>query len=141
MGTVNDYFLGTVTQLIERAKHLNGRIPTARELQSPHAQTLVQAWRHAVTTLIERQSVTLEAPEMHLTDNQGDRLRKLQWAVDDLDTIERLGMAALQRWTADDERLTRLVHAIACEINYPLTPPVVSSLSHDYFQIYPPLNL
>ncbi|MCI0611811.1 hypothetical protein L0244_02365 [bacterium] len=52
-----------------------------------------------------------------------------------------MGIAALERRNKTDEILNQLIDHIRKEISYPLLPPVVSSLSQQYFHIYPQLNL
>jgi len=69
------------------------------------------------------------------------RLRQFKRAVADMDFIETLGLSALMRTNDTDLWLNRLMEAIRQEISYPLIPPVVTSLSQEYFHIYPRLNL
>ncbi len=62
-------------------------------------------------------------------------------AVADLDLVETVGFAAIERANKEDLRLNALMDRIRLEIAYPLLPPVVTSLSRAYFGIFPSLNL
>ena len=70
-----------------------------------------------------------------------ERLRSFRRAVADMDFIETLGLSALERANETDSKLNKLMEAIRHEIAYPLLPPVITSLSQEYFHIYPQLNL
>ncbi len=135
---MDDYFTGTVLQLLARADHLNTRIPRdlAREFH-----TLVTACQAEVSRINANLRFLVEEPAMKLPVNQPERLRMLRRAVADLDLVETVGFAAIERNNKEDLRLNTLLDRIRLEIGYPLLPPVVTSLSRAYFGIFPSLNL
>jgi hypothetical protein len=135
---MNDYFTGTVLQLLARAGHLNTRVPRdlAREFH-----TLVAACQAEVSRVSGNLRFLVDEPAMRLPANQPERLRMLRRAVADLDLVETVGFAALERAHKEDLRLNTLMDRIRLEIAYPILPPVVTSLSRAYFGIFPSLNL
>jgi hypothetical protein len=135
---MNDYFTGAVTQLLARASHLNTRVPRdlAREFH-----TLVTACQAEVARITANLRLLLDDPTMRLPAIQPERLRMFRRAVKDLDLVETVGFAAIERANREDLRLNALMDRIRLEIRYPLLPPVVTSLSRAYFGIYPTLNL
>ncbi|MBA4191806.1 MAG: hypothetical protein C0467_27825 [Planctomycetaceae bacterium] len=135
---MNDYFTGAVLQLLARAGHLNTRVPRdlAREFH-----TLVAACQAEVSRISGNLRFLIDEPAMRLPANQPERLRMLRRAVADLDLVETVGFAAIERAHREDLRLNTLMDRIRLEIAYPLLPPVVTSLSRAYFGIFPSLNL
>ena len=135
---MDDYFTGAVLQLLARAGHLNTRVPRdlAREFH-----TLVIACQAEVSRISGNLRFLLDEPAMRLPANQPERLRMLRRAVADLDLVETVGFAAIERRHDEDLRLNTLMDRIRLEIGYPLLPPVVTSLSRAYFGIFPSLNL
>ncbi|MEQ1763512.1 MAG: hypothetical protein ABL984_10250 [Pyrinomonadaceae bacterium] len=70
-------------------------------------------------------------------ENRTERIRAFQRIVRDIEYVETVGLAALERSNKVDERLARLVEAIRREINYPLQlPPAVTAISRDYFYVH-----
>jgi hypothetical protein len=135
---MDDYFVGALLQLLERAKHLNTRVP--RELEREF-HSLVTTCQAEVTRIINTVKFLLKEPALRLPANQPERLRMFRRAVADLDVVETVGFAAIERANKEDIRLNKLMDRIRLEINYPLLPPVVTSLSQAYFRIFPSLNL
>lgn len=135
---MDDYFTGAVTQLLVRASHLNTRVPRdlAREFH-----TLVTACQGEVARVSANLRYLLDEPAMRLPAIQPERLRMFRRAVADLDLVETVGFAAIERANQEDLRLNGLMDRIRLEVRYPLLPPVVTSLSRAYFGIYPTLNL
>lgn len=134
---IDAYIVGVTTQLERRVRELKLQIP--RELPRDY-DTLAQKCRDrlsAVTTQLK----SLRNPEFARPENQPERIRRLKRAVSDLDILETAGIAALSRARADDHQLNILLERIAREIRYPLVTPVVTTLSQQYFHIYPDLNL
>lgn len=125
------YLDGAEADLLKRGQSLLRKIPAhlSREFY-----LLTQKCRDELTkeldTLRSLKALPIE-----------DRLRKFQRVVAQIDLLEGYGFAALNRANADDQHLNKLIDKIVHEINYPLLPPVVTSLSRDYFFIFPPLNL
>ena len=56
------------------------------------------------------------------TKNQPERLRRFRRAVKDLSLLETTCVAALERYTADDEFLSQMITQVTREIAYPLLP-------------------
>jgi hypothetical protein len=135
---LNDYFTGSVGQLIERARLLRAKVP--RDLPRDY-DTLAQACRERLKNLLERLRSLLEDPRFLQPHYQPERLRLFKRVVGDLDIIETVGIAALDRAKEDDHRLNALLERIAKEIRYPLVTPVVTTLSQQYFCIVTDLNL
>lgn len=130
---MNDYFDGAVNQLVKRGKLLLSKVP--RNLPREF-HLLEQRCRDRIQqVLIDLR----ENPEIQLP---AVRLRALRRAVHELDYLEAIGIAALNRADLEEDVwLNELILRITQEIAYPLLPPVVTSLSHSYFHIYTDLNL
>jgi hypothetical protein len=135
---MDEYFVGALLQLLERARHLNTRVPRNLEREF---HTLVTTCQAEVTRIVNTLRFLLDEPALRLPANQPERLRMFRRAVADLDLVETVGFAAIERANTEDIRLNRLMDRIRLEIGYPLLPPVVTSLSQAYFRIYPSLNL
>lgn len=130
---MNDYLDGAANQLTKRARLLLKKIP--RDLPREF-HLLEQRCRDRIYQVLRDISKN--------TDNQAPalRLRALRRAVHELDHLETVGIAALSRVDLPEEVwLNELIWRITQEISYPLPPPVVTSLSHSYFQIYTDLAL
>lgn len=135
---MNDYLQGSIIQLIERGRVLLSKIPVdlPREFH-----LLAQSCRQRLCSVLDRLQGLIDDPKMQLPLFQPERLRGLRRAARDMDFIETIGIAALNRANEDDKRLNVLIERIHHEISYPLLPPVVTLLSQNYFCIYPLLNL
>lgn len=129
--SVKDYLDGAEADLLQRGKTLLSKIP-ARQPREFHLLTL--ACKNELTRLLDELQSLKILPV-------AERLRKFQRIVADIETLEINGFAALNRATEDDRFLNILIEHITQEINYPLLPPVVTSLSHSYFYIFHKLNL
>jgi hypothetical protein len=132
------YLAGSVGQLLERARHLQGLISKQFAVEF---HTLAQTCRNRVNVLIAELQDLLANPRLKKKGLQGLRLRAYKRLVDELDFIECVGFAALDRIHPDDIKMTRLVIEIADEIMYPLLPPVVSCQSQAYFHAFPYLYM
>lgn len=135
---MNDYFTAAVGQLIERARHLRAKVP--RDLPRDY-DTLAQTCRERLNELLEQLRSLLEDPKFLLAAYQPERLRLFKRIVGDLDIVETVGVAALDRAKDDDHRLNALLERITREVRYPLVTPVVTTLSQQYFCIVTDLNL
>jgi hypothetical protein len=137
---VNEYFEGAIRQLQARARHLVGLIP--RNLERD-VDTLAVRCRDRIDVLIAHLESLLSSPAMRDPQNQGIRVRRFRRALDELDLLENVAVAALHRWGEADRHMNRLTHHIAREIRYPLITPVVVCLSpwRHYYLTYPHLNL
>jgi hypothetical protein len=136
---VNDYFEGAVNQLLERGQNLIALIPTGlpREFSA-----LERTCRDKLTGKLDDLRKLINEEIWYLPENQPERLREFKRLVRDLDILETVCIAALER--ADktpDLHLNRLVERIRQEIAYPLPAPVITPLSQAYFQTWPEYHL
>jgi hypothetical protein len=135
---LNAYFAGSVGQLVQRGRLLIGKIP--RDLPRDY-DLLAQVCTRKLKDLLQRlrgltDNATLCSPLL-----TSERLRLFKRIVAELDLIETVGVAALDRAEDDDHSLNRLLEQVCAETKYPLVTPVVTTLSQQYFCIYPELNL
>lgn len=135
---MNEYFHGSVRQHIERGQILLSRIPVdlPREFH-----LLAQYCTKELDRIMDGLRALISQPRMDQLDKQPERLRLFQQLVTRLNKLETVGIAALERHNETDLMLNQLIELIRTEISYPILPPVVSSLSQQYFHIYPDLNL
>lgn len=135
---MNAYFDGAVNQLLERGQCLLLMIPTGlpREFH-----LLEQTCRDRLTNTLDELQQLITEKIWRITENQPERLRQFKRLVRDLDLLETVCIAALERANHTDLHLNRLVERIRQEIAYPLLPPVVTPLSQAYFQTWPDFHL
>lgn len=138
MDTISDYFEGAIPQHLVRGQRLLERIPKnlPREFQ-----LLAQTCEKEIIQRLHTLDYILNDPQMRLPYFQPERLRKFRRIIADLNHYETIGIATLERHNDHDVFMNKLIERICHEINYPLLPPVVSSLSQNYFHIYHGLNL
>jgi hypothetical protein len=133
---LDEYFKGTLPQLVERARLLKAKIP--RHLPRDYG-ALIAACENELDKII---SVLRSLQNWSGTRGLNDvRLRQFKRAVADLDFIEARGIAALSRAQEDDHHANRLIYLICQEIKHPVASPTVTTLSTDYFYIDTELNL
>lgn len=137
---MRDYFEASIRQHLGRGEHLVGSIPKPTALPQEFHRLLQTCNRELEQALRELEAL-LKEPKMLLQEYQPERLRRFRRAVQQISLVESTCVAALTRYNADDSFLSRLVDRIAREISYPLLPPIVTSLSQNYFHIFPFLNL
>ena len=135
---MNSYFTAAVGQLIERARVLRAKIP--RDLPRDY-DTLAQTCQERLKELLQRLRSLLDDPKFLLTHYQPERLRLFKRIVGDLDILESVAIAALERAEDADHKLNAFLERVAKEIRYPLVTPVVTTLSQQYFCIVTELNL
>jgi hypothetical protein len=137
---IEEYLQGSVGQLLERARSLQGAISKPFP---PEFRALVQTCRNEVNVLIDQFGKLLTDPRFKKANVQETRLRVFQRLVKDLDFIECVGFAALTRINDEDKALTKLIGDITEEIRFPLIPPVACCQSHhsDYFGAFTMLGL
>ncbi len=135
MDGLGGYFTGAIRQHVERGQGLLERVPTDLPAEFyPLAQTCQKELERILDELGELQKLLDGPPE--------ELLRRFRRAVKDLMLIETTGIPPLERFhEKDDVFLNRLVRQVRSEIQSPLLPPVVSSLSKDYFHYYYYFNL
>jgi hypothetical protein len=137
---LDEYFQGTLPQLVERARFLKGRIP--RGLPRDY-DGLTRTCEHWLEALIDQFRALQSMPPSTSVAVEQVRLRQFRRAVADLNHIETRAIAALQHAhnNDDDHHANRLLFAICQEIRFPILTPTVSTLSSGYFSIDPKLNL
>lgn len=132
---MNDYFEGTISQLRERCNCLIGMIPVGlpREFH-----LLEQISRSEINEVSRKLQELLVEKDWLKPENQGERLRRFKQLVRDIDILESVCVAALERQNDNDLYLNKLVEIIRQEIAYPLPPLVVTSLSksESYFETW-----
>ena len=135
---IEQYLIGSINQSLERVRQLSQIVQGhyRREYDGLRQQCLMRL-DGARTDLqyLLRESVVdskLQTPR---------RVREFKRVVDQLGTIESVGVFALSRAGPDDDFLNYLITDICREIGYPLIPPTISQMSQDYFHIYPEFNL
>lgn len=70
-------------------------------------------------------------------ENRNQLLREFQRIIRDVEYVETVGIAALERSNEVDEKLNFLLKKIRREINYPLPlPPSVTATSKEYFYVH-----
>lgn len=135
---MDEYFRGAIPQLVERARVLSSRIP--RDLPRDY-DTLAHLCRSKINSQIDNLRGLLAEPLFANPVYYPERLRLFKRIVAEMDILETVAVAALDRAKEDDHRLNELLERITREIHYPLVTPVVTTLSQQYFHIYPELNL
>lgn len=131
---VETYLNGAIPQLKSRARHVLGLVPTGL---GRDVDVLVNLCRNRLIelqqSLDELQTGVYLAPH-----NQAIRLRRYRRAIEDLDLMESVVVAALSRWLDQDHRMNWLAGEIAKEIRFPLVTPIVSCTSpwQHYFRTY-----
>lgn len=135
---MNTYFQAAIQHQLERGKSLYKKIPKnlPREFH-----LLAQTCTNELSQVLDQLQMLLDNPKMAQPEFQPIRLREYRRLVDDMAFIETVGIAALERSHPNDEALNRLIELIRTEISYPLLPPVVTSLSQQYFYINPKFGL
>jgi len=135
---MHEYLRGAVAQLIERGRVLTAKIP--RDLPRDY-DALAQTVRHKITVQLTNLKQLSESPVFKNPSHGRERLRLFKRIVAEMDLIETIAIAALDRANPDDHRLNTLLERVTLEIRFPLVTPVISTLSQQYFHIYPDLNL
>lgn len=135
---MNEYFDGSVAQLLERTRQLCDLIPRCL---GRDVAALEVACRDRLDEVGNRLRALRDLPEMRKPDNQRERLRLFRRVRGDLEHLESVAVTALCRWNEEDSRVNRLADGLAREIRYPLPTPVISCASQRYFHTYPDLRL
>ena len=133
------YLIGAIREAQERAKTLKVKIKSDK--LPIHFIQLEQIVNNYIDKTISLLQDLLDLPDYQETLNQRERFDQFKKVINSIDLIENVAVAALSRPHPDDELLNRLMDQVRKEINYPISPPVVSSLSQDYYSIYPIFNL
>ncbi|MFB3779529.1 MAG: hypothetical protein ACE141_18060 [Bryobacteraceae bacterium] len=134
---MNEYFDGSVAQLLERTRQLCDLIPRSLGRDVAALEVVCRDRLNEVGNRLR----ALKRPEMREGANQRERLRLFRRARGELDYLESVAVTALCRWNEEDRRVNRLADGLAREISYPLPTPVISCASQRYFHTYPDLRL
>jgi hypothetical protein len=135
---LDQYFLGTLPQILERAKLLKAKIP--RTLPRDYG-ALIKTCEVELADIMARLRELQNTPLHGSTAISHAQLRKFKRLIADLDRIETRAIPALNRVHSDDHHANRLLFRICQEISYPLIPPTVTTLSKGYFYIDTKLQL
>jgi hypothetical protein len=135
---LDSYFTGSVPQLIERSRELTATIP--RNLPRAY-DALAQLARARLNSLIAQFGSLIEDQRLLDKSLRPERLRKFKRLVSELDTLEASVILALRKAQDEDHRLNDLLERITKEIDYPAVTPTVTTLSRDYFYIFPEFKL
>jgi hypothetical protein len=132
---LHEYLAGVIPQMIERGRVLTASIPRnlPRDYDALRARCK-QRVDEAIKSLQILQSLVGNACS-------SEHLRAFKRIVAEMDLIETVGIAALNRASNEDHRLNVLIGKIVQEIQYPHLTPTVTTLSQQYFCIYRELNL
>lgn len=135
---MNEYYEGAVRQLMERGHILISMIPTGLSREFHRLEDICRA---RLAEVIDELNELITDPKILAPGNEPERLRQFKRAIWEMDLLETVCIAALERAKDSDKHLNRLVETIRQEIGYPMLPPVVAPLSQSYFQTYPKFNL
>ena len=129
---LDEFLAGLIPQMIERGRVLTESIP--RNLPRDYDALRTTCKQRIDTSILKLGTLKNHKckPEHH---------REFKRIVAEMDLIETVGIAALNRASDSDHQLNILIDKIVREINYPRLTPVVTTLSQNYFCIYPSLNL
>jgi hypothetical protein len=99
---------------------------------------LEQISRQEIAAVSDKLNQLLKGKEWLKPESQVERLRGFKQAVRDIDILETVCIAALERKNDNDLFLNKIMELIRHEINYPLPPLVVTSLSKSksYFETW-----
>ncbi len=135
---MNSYLDGAIRQQLERGRSLFNKIPKHKPRE---VQLLESACTEQLSAALDQLQALRDQPEMALPENQPLRLRRFRRVIEEMNFLEAVGIAALERYNQNDQELNVLIQKICSEISYPRLPPVVVSSSQQYFYIQPRLNL
>lgn len=131
---MREYFIVTIAQEIEHVKRL---LKTIDDSSIPQEyRVLAKNCRNELIKLKNRLQELKAQTDLHTPETQSILLRLFRRVKGDITKLEITGIFALARRHPDDIFLTRLVDMICQEIKYPFLPPVVSTLSLNYFSIH-----
>jgi hypothetical protein len=134
---LNEYLGVCADQMIERGRLLLAKIPRSLPVEYGALVELCRMRLNASIGDFRRLKQSLNDTRVPISVHQ----RLFRRAVGELDLVEMVGIVALARAEKDDHRLTALLREICAEIRYPRTVPVVTTLSRQYFHIFPAFNL
>ena len=135
---IETYLIGSIGQSLKRIRQL-------RQIVQGLYRREYDGLRQICLTHLDVAQASLQSlAEETIVDETlqtARRVRKFTRIVDQLETVENVGVFALSRVSEDDDYLNGLTTDVCSEINYLLIPPVVSHISQDYLHIYLDFNL
>jgi len=136
---MEQYLEGIIIQQRERARALIAKIP--RQLPREF-NLLIQTARRQLNEHIDNLNQLYEDAEYQESQNQRVRVHILRRITRDMNILETVAITALSRIDEnEDVFLNRLVDHLCRAINFPLLAPITTTLSSDYFHIFPTFNL
>lgn len=135
---ISSYLTGSIAQMIERSRAMTANIP--RNLPRTY-DALAHTCRTNINTLIGQLKWLKEDSVFANSQNQPERVRKFKRIVSELDFLETVALVALKKAENEDHQLNALLDRACREVSYPSPIPVVTTLSQNYFHIYPDLRL
>lgn len=132
------YFDKAIPQLVARARHALDSVPSCL---SSELTVLAQRCITELNVVLNKLDRLTTDTRLCEPQNREERLREFQRVARDLDYIQNVGLAAIERVSDHDQRLNHLVQHIRNEISYPLPlPPAVTTISRDYFYVHTRFN-
>lgn len=132
------YFDKAIPQMVARARHALDSVPSRL---SSELTVLAQKCVTELNSVLIKLDRLATDSRLCEPQNREERLREFQRVVRDLDYIQNVGLAAIERVSDHDQRLNHLVQHIREEISYPLPlPPAVTTISRDYFYVHTRFN-
>lgn len=130
-----EYLAGAIPQMIERGRVLTASIP--RTLPRDYDALRVMC-KQQVDKAIQDLNIL-----QSLVGNAfgAEHLRIFKRIVAEMDDLETVGIAALNRASDGDHQVNVLISRITREIQYPRLTPIITTSSQNYFCIYPAFNL
>jgi hypothetical protein len=135
---VEEYFGKAIPQFISRVDRALELIPVD---MSSEQLVLASRCTGKLQELRNKLENLANDPNAKEIQYRTERFREFQRIVRDIEYVETVGIAALERSNDVDEKLNRLVQVIRKEIDYPLRlPPAVTTISRDYFYVHTRFN-
>lgn len=135
-----EYVNGAIMESIERARTLKIKFPDAIK-SSIHFEQLTAKATSEIDQIIQRLVELFHNVDYSKPANVHEKFSKLKSIIGELQVLENVIVAAINRQSKDDDYVNLLVRKICKEINYPLPIPVASGLSQQYYRIFPYYNL
>lgn len=135
-----EYVNGAIVESIERARMLKAKFPDAKK-SSIHFEQLTAKANSEIDQVIQQLITLFHDVDYSKPGNVQEKFSKLKSIIGELQVLENVIVAAINRQTEDDNYVNLLVRKICMEVNYPLPIPVASGLSQNYYRIFPYYNL
>jgi len=131
---VDIYLDKAIPQMVARARHALDSVPPRL---TSELTVLAQRCSTELDEVLGKLERLANDPRLCEPQNREERLRAFQRVVRDLEYIQNVGLAALERDSEPDQRLNHLLQHIMQEIAYPLPLPTIS---RDYFYVHTRFN-